>query len=278
VFVALDTELHREVALKQILDRHADDPNSRQRFLLEAEITGGLAADHPAVTAFRSSLALSHNNLGLLLGQTGKPTEAVAEYRAALAILQKLVADNPGIPEYRNCLAAGHTNLSVILCRLGRPAEARDGCDQAIALREALVREVPKVPIYRSHLAYSFLRRGLARGDLRDPAGAAADARRAVALVEGLPARRGEDWFQTACAHAALAGLAGRAGSGVSAAEAASEADAAMALLRRAVAMGYRSPSAFRTDDALDPLRSRDDFQLLMMDLAMPTEPFAVAR
>ena len=37
VFVALDGELHREVALKQILDHHADDPNSRARFLLEAE-------------------------------------------------------------------------------------------------------------------------------------------------------------------------------------------------------------------------------------------------
>ena len=45
VFVALDAELHREVALKQILDQHADDPVSRQRFLLEAEITGGL--EHP---------------------------------------------------------------------------------------------------------------------------------------------------------------------------------------------------------------------------------------
>ena len=47
VFVALDDELHREVALKQILDRHADDPISRQRFLLEAEITGGL--EHPGI-------------------------------------------------------------------------------------------------------------------------------------------------------------------------------------------------------------------------------------
>jgi hypothetical protein len=41
VFVALDQELHREVALKQLLDSHADDPTSRQRFLLEAEVTGG---------------------------------------------------------------------------------------------------------------------------------------------------------------------------------------------------------------------------------------------
>jgi hypothetical protein len=34
VFVALDSELHREVALKKILDRHADDPASRARFVL----------------------------------------------------------------------------------------------------------------------------------------------------------------------------------------------------------------------------------------------------
>jgi serine/threonine-protein kinase len=47
VFVALDTELHREVALKQMHDRHADDRVSRQRFLLEAEVTGGL--EHPGI-------------------------------------------------------------------------------------------------------------------------------------------------------------------------------------------------------------------------------------
>jgi hypothetical protein len=47
VFVAFDTELRREVALKQILDAHADDPVSRQLFLLEAEVTGGL--EHPGI-------------------------------------------------------------------------------------------------------------------------------------------------------------------------------------------------------------------------------------
>ena len=47
VFVALDEELHREVALKQILDKHADDATSRARFLVEAEITGGL--EHPGI-------------------------------------------------------------------------------------------------------------------------------------------------------------------------------------------------------------------------------------
>jgi serine/threonine-protein kinase len=47
VFVAHDEELHREVALKEIQDRHADHPESRSRFMLEAEITGGL--EHPGI-------------------------------------------------------------------------------------------------------------------------------------------------------------------------------------------------------------------------------------
>src|SRR5208282_2482809 len=37
----------REVALKEIQERHADDPRSRARFLREAEITGGL--EHPGI-------------------------------------------------------------------------------------------------------------------------------------------------------------------------------------------------------------------------------------
>lgn len=47
VFVAQDEELNREVALKEIQDRAADNPESRVRFLLEAEITGGL--EHPGI-------------------------------------------------------------------------------------------------------------------------------------------------------------------------------------------------------------------------------------
>jgi serine/threonine protein kinase len=47
IFVALDRELHREVALKEILAHHALDDGSRARFVQEAEITGGL--EHPGV-------------------------------------------------------------------------------------------------------------------------------------------------------------------------------------------------------------------------------------
>jgi WD40 repeat protein len=47
VYVAFDHELNREVALKRLQERHAGSADSRIRFLLEAEITGGL--EHPGI-------------------------------------------------------------------------------------------------------------------------------------------------------------------------------------------------------------------------------------
>ena len=48
-----------------------------------------------------------------------------------------------------------------------------------------------------------------------------------------------------------------------------------MALLLRAVDGGYRRLAHLRAEPGLAPLRSRDDFALLMMDLAFPNEPIA---
>jgi serine/threonine-protein kinase len=47
VFVALDEELRREVALKEIQQQFADNADFRSRFLREAEITGNL--EHPGI-------------------------------------------------------------------------------------------------------------------------------------------------------------------------------------------------------------------------------------
>ena len=54
-------------------------------------------------------------------------------------------------------------------------------------------------------------------------------------------------------------------------------ADRAIDDLRRAAAAGYRNPLYYQYEPALAPLRGREDFQLLMMDLAMPADPFAPA-
>jgi WD40 repeat protein/serine/threonine protein kinase len=52
VSVALDQELHREVALKEIKALHADNTQARTRFLLEAKITGAL--EHPGIVPIYS--------------------------------------------------------------------------------------------------------------------------------------------------------------------------------------------------------------------------------
>ena len=43
--------------------------------------------------------------------------------------------------------------------------------------------------------------------------------------------------------------------------------------MARAIAGGYHDLHTSRADKALDPLRSRPDFRLLMMDLAFPADP-----
>ena len=52
-------------------------------------------------------------------------------------------------------------------------------------------------------------------------------------------------------------------------------ADEAMKSLRRAVAAGNRDAAWMKTDTDLDPLRSRRDFQLILMDMELPPDPFA---
>ncbi len=61
VFVARDGRLNREVALKLIQESQAADAQSRARFLLEAEITGGL--EHPGIVPV---YALGENSDGRL--------------------------------------------------------------------------------------------------------------------------------------------------------------------------------------------------------------------
>jgi tetratricopeptide (TPR) repeat protein len=250
-------------------------------FRMALAIRQKLADDHPAVTDFRSRLAHSTLVLAILLGpQAGRKAEAEAEFRMALALYRKLTEDNPKVPGHRYGAAWAQRKLSVVVRSLGRPAEARDLCDRAVAVCEALSREDPKMLWYRYGLAESHFYRCLAHRALGDPAGATADARRVLDLLEGLESLWIWVWYLRGACHAVLAGLAG---SGISTEQAAAEADAAMAVLHQAVAMGhpYADASfadAFRTDDAFDPLRGREDFRLMMMDLAFPAEPFAAPR
>jgi eukaryotic-like serine/threonine-protein kinase len=213
--------------------------------------------------------------LAAALVRAGRPAEAVAACRDAIRVLDSRVATEPEKTEHRDDLAAVWITLGDGCRAEASPGPARDAYDRAVTIEESLARDHAADARLRARLAAALRRRALARRDLRDPAGAVADVRRALGLYDGLPSRAGADWYETACCHAMLTRLAGPNGTGISADEGSSESDTAMAVLHKAVALGFRSGDAFRNESALDPLRDRTDFRLLMMDLAMPADPFA---
>jgi hypothetical protein len=107
------------------------------------------------------------------------------------------------------------------------------------------------------------------------PADAVASWQRAVASGEQARSRTSWTLYFLAGCHARLGGIAGTTGTGLAASEGAAELDRAMVVLRDAVAAGYRNVTWMKRDPDLEPLRSRPDFQLLMIDLTMPADPFA---
>ncbi len=68
-----------------------------------------LAAAPGATAESRRDLADTIYRVAYLLSETGKTSEAEAEYRKALAIRQKLADDNPAVTEFRSSLLAATT-------------------------------------------------------------------------------------------------------------------------------------------------------------------------
>ena len=99
---------------------------ARKAYETALAIRQKLADAHPAVTEYQSNLATSHNDLGILLSETGAPAEARKAYETALAIRQKLADAHPSVTEYQSNLATSHNTLGILFSATGRrPRPAR---------------------------------------------------------------------------------------------------------------------------------------------------------
>ena len=157
-------------------------PSTARRMAIQQK----LADDNPAVTDFRSGLADSHNDLGDLLSETGKPAEAEVEFRKAMAIQQKLADDNPAVTEFRSVLAYSHINLGNLLSHMGKPAEAEAEYRKALAILQKLADDNPAVTQFRGPLADSHNSLGALLSNTGKPAEAEAEYRQAPAIFQKL--------------------------------------------------------------------------------------------
>jgi eukaryotic-like serine/threonine-protein kinase len=263
---------HLDLGWALLSTRKTDEAESEYR--RAQAIHQKLTDENPSVTGFRIQLAQVHSDLGVLLLTSGKPADAEVEHRKSMAIRQTLADENPNVAEYRRELTRSLNNVGEALIPCGRAAEAIDVYLRSRDILETLVKENPATPEFSSGLAYSLSGLGRALRIAGDRAAAAMNLGRSVLLWERQAALSPGSRYDLARSHALIAILAGESGSGVSPAEGRTAADRAITELKRAVAAGYRNPR-MDVDADFDPLRARPDFQILMLDLAFPDNPFA---
>jgi eukaryotic-like serine/threonine-protein kinase len=243
-------------------DLHAQAGRHREALVSyerASRISEELVRADPTVTKFQSGVATCYSKIGAFQAVTGDSGQALASYERARTIFESLAKANPSAADFRHDLASCITLIADAHRTKHRNDEALVEYDRAIVFRTALVQAYPTNSMYRAGLASTTRRLGLARLAAGDTFGADADFRRAAAILEALPPRSASEWYDLACCYAV----------------APDEADRAMHLLRRAGEAGYRNSAEMRIETALDRLRIRPDFQLLMIDLAFPAQPFA---
>jgi len=92
-----------------------------------------LADETPHNADYRFNLAQAFNELGKVMEQMDRSSDAEDSYRQALAITRKLDADYPG--RYRGWLAGRLNNIGIVLCDRGKLAEAESMHRESMAIR-----------------------------------------------------------------------------------------------------------------------------------------------
>jgi serine/threonine-protein kinase len=251
-----------------------------------------LLHDHPALLAYRVNLATTWDTLARFLQDRGRPKEAAEAFQEVVKLSEALRRDYPADRQHALDLGGAQCNLGWLLSKANSPAEGLAWFSRAIAtLGEWLVRE-PRQATSRQFLRNAHWGRADALTRLGRHAEAVQDWDRAIELDTGpdrkelrlqraLSLARSKDPSRATGEADELARAPGAGAStcydlacvfALSAAVDGSQAEAfaarAVDLLRQAIARGYKDVAHLKQDTDLDALRTRDDFQELLRQLA----------
>ena len=194
--------------------------------------------------------------LGRLELARGRPVDARRSLEAAQNTQQRLVRSDFTNPEYRNALGVTLDSLGQTLELLGQREEALAMYRLSIESQcSALARNPRRATFWQSlkecfgHLTSAVEGEELSPEEAELFYAVSRDLASCIAAAAG---------FETDLAETARVGLRWTS-------------DRAMESIRIALAGGLRDVERFRTDEAMDPLRSRTDFQDLLVELEPST-------
>jgi serine/threonine protein kinase/tetratricopeptide (TPR) repeat protein len=268
-------------------------PDAEQALRAAVSIKLKLAQTYPSLPRIRRELAGSHHNLGAALQEIGKRGDARTAYEKAVEIRESLVTDFPGIPLYAVDLAGTYKDLGQLIGD-EKIEESLPWLDKAVDILERVYRQDPRFVKAREVLCLARWSRAMSLCGLDRFQEALQDWDRAIEVDDGqyqvpLRMRRisnllnlkdhtrataeaqtiaesksagANDLYNAACAYALSVRLAAD-----DVTRSRAYAEQAVALLRRAIAEGYKDVGQLKKGADLNALRSREDFQKLLRDL-----------
>ncbi len=164
----------------RVIDRVGE---ARQDFLAARDLLLGVRAESTERSEDLRDLTRVRYNLGILHRETGRPDDAEAELREALASAEWLAKTFPDDPDHQLHRALCHLNLATVLRDKKDVAGALRTGDRAIELLEPLRQRYPHRPEFTGALAVALTNRSNALAGQEKRADARRDLKRALALL-----------------------------------------------------------------------------------------------
>lgn len=118
--------------LGMLLRDQGDRPAAQRAYEQALTQQRKLVAEHPGVPEYRLELAASLNNFGVLLQDMNDAAGARRVQEEALKLREQIAAEMPDVPAHAISLGGSYCNYGHLLRSLGKPAEALPWYDKAI--------------------------------------------------------------------------------------------------------------------------------------------------
>ncbi len=237
------------------------------------QIREGLLRNNPNSLDHLGGLAGIYYEIGDVLARGIGKGDPLEKYEKARGLLERVLREDPDHIDAHSRLGTVLNNTAIWLAKDGRPNEALAKAELALPHARIAFEKKPQVIQHRRFLSDNYATIAEILRTLGRPAEA---SRATLDRVELWPSDPSE-LYDVARSLSSCIPLVGRGRVDLTLEQQSERrrySDRAFELIRRAVHCGFMDIARMKSDYALDPIRSRSDFNLLLLDLTLPADPF----